>query len=69
MAHEAGPQTVKDVADAVRGGLRSLQERLRKHRPVSPRDDIKQVCLALMRTELLGLAQHGCLDPVQFLPQ
>lgn len=51
-AHDSGPLTVQDVADAVGIGLRSLQEGFRRHRQISPHDYIKQVRLGRVRAEL-----------------
>ena len=52
-AHQDGPLTVQEVADAVGIGLRSLQEGFRRHKQISPHDYIKQVRLARVRAELL----------------
>lgn len=63
-AHEAGPLTVQEVAEAIGIGLRSLQEGFRKHKHVSPHDYIKQARLARARSELLDPASTRSIEAI-----
>lgn len=63
-AHEAGPLTVQEVAEAVGIGLRSLQDGFRKHKHVSPHDYIKQARLARARRELLDPASTRSIEAI-----
>ena len=63
-AHEAGPLTVQEVAEAVGIGLRSLQDGFRKHKHVSPHDYIKQARLTRARSELLDPASNRSIEAI-----